>query len=56
MKPRRRIDKVKLLKKISREKNQIAGKVGPHRDKREKRRKKMTTKDYLEEFEDDDEC
>jgi len=53
------IDKVKLIKRTSREDNKITGKGGPHKNKNEKRQHKMTTQDYLDECEEemeDEDC
>ena len=49
---RKEWDKVKTLKKISREEQRLYGKSGPHKDRRERRVRKKTTKDYLEEVEE----
>jgi len=45
-----KVDKVKSVKRLSRWENKIPNKGGPHTDKKEK---KKSTKDYLEELEED---
>lgn len=45
-------DKIKVLKKISREEQRLYGKSGPHKDKRERRDRRKNTQDYLSELED----
>ena len=46
-----KVDKIKSVKRLSREENRIPNKSGPHTDKKEK---KKSTKDYLEELENMD--
>ena len=46
----KKFDKVKEIKRMSREFIKICGKGGPHRFKKER---KMKTDDYLEELEED---
>lgn len=48
-------NRLKVLKKISREEQGLYGKAGPHKDKREKRQRKMRTEDYLAEVEEESE-
>ena len=49
----KKFDKIKIFKKFSREDNSEYGKSGPHVDKKEKRKRKLTTKDYLRELEEE---
>jgi hypothetical protein len=51
----KKIDKVKDAKKKSRLDTKVAGRGGPHKDKKEKRQHKKTTLDYLTELEEDEE-
>jgi hypothetical protein len=54
MRPRKlKVDKVKLIKRISRQENKIAGRGGPHKNKSKKRQQKKSTQDYLEEYEEE---
>jgi hypothetical protein len=53
MSRRIKINKVKVIKRISRQENKIAGRGGPHKDKSEKRQHKKSTNDYLEEYEEE---
>jgi len=55
MAKKKKWDRLKALKKISREEQGLHGKAGPHKDKREKRQRKMRTEDYLAELEEEDE-
>jgi len=48
-------DKIKVLKKISREEQRLYGKSGPHRDKRERRQQRKNTQDYLAELDESEE-
>ena len=47
-------DPIKNMKRKSREATAPYGKAGPHVDKRERRVKKYSTDDYIEETKDDD--
>jgi len=50
MRPQKlKIDRIKEMKRISRLDNKFAGRGGFHKDKREKRQRKMSTLDYIEE-------
>ena len=55
MAKKKKWDRLKVLKKTSREEQGQHGKAGPHEDKREKRQRKMRTEDYLAELEEEDE-
>lgn len=48
-------DRLKVLKKISRKEQRLYGKAGAHKDKREKRQRKLRTEDYLAELNEEDE-
>ncbi|MFA5048363.1 MAG: hypothetical protein WC516_05080 [Patescibacteria group bacterium] len=48
----RKYDRIKALKKASRDTQQPHGKAGIHCDKRERRQHKMSTQDYIDEAED----
>ena len=48
-----KIDRIKEIKRLSRLDNKIAGRGGFHKDKREKRQHKMSTLDYIKEYEED---
>lgn len=54
-KKKRQYDRSKVLRKINREEQleHPHGKSGIHCDKRERRKNKMTTQDYIDEAEDD---
>ena len=54
MAKQKKYDRLKMLKKLSREEEKDYGKSGFHTDKRNKR--KPSTKDYLEEWEDFDDA
>ena len=43
-----------MIKKISREEQQPYGKAGTHCDKRERRQRKMSTQNYLDEVNEED--
>lgn len=45
-------NRIKVLKKVSRDETGPYGKAGIHADKRERRLRRMSTKDYLEEYEE----
>lgn len=45
----RKYDRIKALKKASRDTQQPHGKAGIHCDKRERRQHKMSTQDYIDE-------
>jgi len=51
-KKQKKINKIKLLKKVSREDtmSRLYGKSGVHVDKRERRIKRMSTAEYLDEY------
>jgi hypothetical protein len=49
-KKQRKFNKIKLIKKISREDTRMYGKSGVHVDKRERRVKRMSTAEYLDEY------
>jgi hypothetical protein len=54
MAKKKKWDRLKTLKKISREEQRLYGKAGPHKDKREKRQRRFRTEDYLAELEEED--
>lgn len=47
-KKKKKYNKVKALKRKSRGENNLYGKAGVHIDKRDKRERKPSTKDYLD--------
>jgi hypothetical protein len=51
-KKQKKFNKIKLLKKVSREDtmSRLYGKSGVHVDKRERRIKRMSTAEYLDEY------
>jgi len=53
--PKRIYNKIKSIKSKSRAETQVRSKGGVHKDKKEKRIRKPTTNDYLDEIENDDE-
>lgn len=53
---KKKFDRIKVLKKISRESEKPYGKAGVHVDKKDRRIKKKNTKDYLEEEKDEEDC
>ena len=48
----KKFDRLKVLKKISREENKIYGRAGVHKDKKDKRQKRLRTEDYLADVEE----
>ena len=49
-------DKIKEIRRASRiEMDGIGGRGGPHANKQDRRKRKMSTKDWLEEMEEEDE-
>lgn len=45
---RKHFDRIKVIKKLSRQETGPHGKAGPHADKRERRMRRMGTQDWLE--------
>jgi len=56
MNKNKKFDKIKALKRISRRENKVTGKsgAGVHVDKKDKRIKKKSTNDYLDELEEEE--
>jgi hypothetical protein len=48
-------DRIKNIKRISREDDRLHGKPGVHADRKDKRIKRLSTNDYLDEWEDEEE-
>lgn len=54
MKKEKKDERIRIIRKISREDTAPYGKAGPHCDKRERRVNKKDTDDYLDEAEEEE--